>query len=503
MSLACELVEESPGVTMTTAVGEEEVRVIISKGHMTAEMMVPAGFARDALSEQMCMSLLQQSGVEISDAVVQAVQEMVAAPPPSGEDQRVVLARATDAQRGDDGHVQWFVSEPNQSPADQPSEQDGDEEGDEVSHYDRSAYLVVKAGDVVGRVVEPTDGVDGRDVLGQTIAAKPGKPVILKNDESVMRDGAGQLIVQIDGVLQRENDSVCVKQLIEVPEYVDFSTGNIDFVGDVIVRQGVRDCFVVKATGNVEVRGLIEAATIDCGGSLVANGGMAGRERGYVQIGGDLRGKYLDNIQGQIGGALEIHREVINCELTIHGAIRSPRGTLIGGKMVVVGAAEWMALGSGAGVATELVLGSVPKLEPIAVELEQLIEALTAKRDEIEAQQKLMKKNTRMMTPADKERQTEIMFEHQIVTAKIAEGLAAQEALTSKIRQLRTVDLTIHKKLFHGTVLTIRNQAFTIREDTRGPLSVYVNSSGEAVYRTSDTNGAPLTKIAELKAAAV
>ncbi len=57
---------------------------------------------------------------------------------------------------------------------------------------------------------------------------------------------------------------------------MDFSTGNIDFEGDVRVLKGIRDIFEVRATGNIEVGGLIEASTIDAGGSVFAKGGMAG-----------------------------------------------------------------------------------------------------------------------------------------------------------------------------------------------------------------------------------
>ena len=43
-----------------------------------------------------------------------------------------------------------------------------------------------------------------------------------------------------------------------VPGDVDFSTGNIDFIGSVKVMGSVRNGFSVKAEGNVEIMGRLE-----------------------------------------------------------------------------------------------------------------------------------------------------------------------------------------------------------------------------------------------------
>ncbi len=485
---------------MSTAVGEDSIRVIVSKDHMAAEMLIPGDFARTMLTEQVCLGALQQSGVEIKENVIETVKQMLANVPPAGEEYRQVLVAGVLPQHGKNGSIEWRVSEPGET-----EKTEGEDAGDDeqaVSHYDRSAYIVVKAGDIIGVVIEPTTGVDGRDVLGATVAAMDGKPVALKLDDSVMRNASGELVAQANGILHRDLPSITVQQVLEVTGYVDFSTGNIDFTGDVNIREGIRDCFVVNATGNVEVKGLIEAATIECGGDLIAHGGMAGRERGYVNIGRNLTAKYLDNIQGEIEGDLEIQREAINCDLIVHGAIISPRGTIIGGKVGVTGAVEVTALGSGAGVATELVLGSVPKLEPFATQLESLAEQYAAKRDEVEAQQKLMKKNTRMMSAADKERQTEMMFEHQNSTSRLAKATAAGEALAAKIKQERTVDLTVQRKLFSGAVITIGIQSFKIYNDVSGPIKIYLAENGDVVYRKGDSDPSLLAKIAEVKASA-
>ena len=154
------------------------------------------------------------------------------------------------------------------------------------SHCDRSACAMVKLGQNAARIVEPTIDTDSRDVRGRTLTASDGNPTEIKHDETINRNAEGILIALEEGVLIRTADNVFVHKVIVFDQYVDFSTGNIEFTGDVIVRKGVRDCFVIQAGGKVEVGGLIEAATIDCGGDPIARGGFAGREVGTAMVGG-------------------------------------------------------------------------------------------------------------------------------------------------------------------------------------------------------------------------
>jgi hypothetical protein len=161
-----------------------------------------------------------------------------------------------------------------------------------------------------------------------------------------------------------------------------------------------------------------------------------------------------------------------------------------------------VSLGSGAGVLTEIVLGSVPKLEPIAIQLARLNELLIQKHDAFLQEQKLMSKNTKMMSSSDKERQTELMFGIQNAKSKLNQGQAANEVLKQRIDEQRTVKLLIHRKLFAGAVITVGNQSFKIFSDVSGPITISMDSKREVVYRKGGSEVGLLSQIAELKAVA-
>ncbi len=465
------------------------IEVAIAADATSAELVIPGAFPREGLNAQVCINALKEQGVEVGNDVVQAVEKLLAEDANDGSTLRGVVARSVEPRDGKDGYVEWTID----------GKSSVDEHVNKASYYEQSSFVMVKPGQVVGVIHRSTNGSDGRDVRGNTIAAKQGKAADVKHDETILVNSKGEVIAQDEGVLVRKDGRVSVRQVIEVTEYVDFSTGNIDFTGDVIVHKGVRDCFVVKATGNVEVSGLIEAATIDCGGNLVAHGGFAGRERGHAHVRGDLSGKYLDNIEGQVHGDLKIDREVINCDLTVHGGVDMPHGAIIGGNLAVTRAVLVGTVGSGAGVPTRLRLGSVPKLEPLLRKLEDGLPQLEEKLTEMlrEKNRLDLAAKAKRLTANDKELQTEIMFELEPLIKRVARGKMAQTRLVERIEQMRTIELNVQRKLNFGTVVEVGESAYRITDECRGPVKVY-KKGREMLYRRGDSKAQPLAQIADV-----
>ena len=467
---------------MSTAT-QTELRVVVAPDRRRAELVIPPGLPRQALTVETCQALLRAQGVKLNPGVLRRLQEVVKAPPGGEGETRLVVAQATEARDGQDGKVLWSV------------DAEHARENAQGSYYDRSVFIMVKAGQVLGRIEAPTTGHDGVDVTGGTLAARAGKPVELKLDESILRDPSGQMIAQVDGALVRQGVRATIRKVLEVRDYVDFSTGNIDFPGDVKIGRGIRDLFVVKAGGCVEVGGLIESATIECGGDLISRAGIAGRGRGQLKVGGNLSARYLDNIQGEVRGDLICDREAINSNLVVHGAVKSPGGMILGGRLTIVGPAQLAVVGSAAGVATELILGSVPGLEPLAVDLEALVQELTARRDQLQKEQKLMLLSSRL-TAQDRERQTEIMFELQILNQRLAKGQPALEGLMQRINQNRTVDLSVGRCLHNGAVVTVGKISYRINGDLPGPVRI-LREKGDVVYQLGSASGR-LAQVAEV-----
>lgn len=465
-----------------------------------ATLRVPPGCDGSVLTEQILIGLISAEGVEVTEHTNTVIRSFIQDLPPLDKEVILEVAFATPVEHGADGSVEWCIKEcpveENEAPAPADSS-----EADNISYYEQSSFLMVHAGDVIGKIRAAGTGHDGRDVTGATIPAKSGKEVQLTLDESIMKRADGSLVAQQDGVLYRETNKAQIRKYIEIHEYVDFSTGNIDFDGDIMIGRGVRDCFEVKATGNIEVKGLIEAATIIADKDLIAAGGFAGRERGHVHIGGCLRGKYLDNVYGHVKHDLCIDREVINCELEVEGSISSRRGSIIGGTVTPTGEIEINTLGSGAGVTTEVVVGSVPILEPFARAFDQIVEQLTHDMDKLTEEQNIINQNSGKgrMTAMDKERQTEILFEQSSVGSCLDKARRTLDRVQEEIRKRRRVEVLVHDMVFPGVTFLLDERRYKIAEELKGPVRFFVKGK-DFVYRQGEAPAQLVSTIADVRA---
>ncbi len=494
------------------------LRVSIAPDRLTARLHVPAGFDRALLQPDLCAATLQQAGVEINDKVRRAIDRLVRDAQAPGLEIAHTVARAQPPVHGQDGRVEWRVDEnpetdtpppappepnPNDDVDNNRDDNDNDDDDDgAVNHYDRSAFTIVKSGDTLGHIHLPTVGEDGRDVTGQTLQARQGQEAQLTFDETILLDAGSNLIAQTSGALMRADGHAMIEPQLEIPEYVDFSTGNINFNGDVVVQKGVRDCFTLKAEGDIEVRGLIEAATIIAGRDLIAAGGFAGREQGNAQIGGCLKGRYLDNIRGQVEEDLCIDREIINCRLTVHGSVLSPSGSVIGGRLAVTRQLQINQLGSPAGASTEILIGCVPRYEPLADELGEIVERYEKRRQELIEEQNMYNELAAQGRPAmtDKQREVDLASELSRIETCLQKGRPTLDKLHEVIARECTVDVSVERRLCHNVRFIFAGKAFTIRDDMRGPVQIAKNDGGELVYRRRDGPLSPITDIADVNA---
>jgi hypothetical protein len=469
---------------MSTDVQADSLSVVVDPEGGQATLCIPAGMPRRLLTQAACSIALSAAQVQLNARVEAALTALVQAPPPEGDDHSVVVATAVPPCHGADGRVEWFID------AAGPDQHEG-----KIDYYQQTSFVFVTPGQRLGRLVPPTPGEDGCDVRGKVLPATPGKSAPLALHDSILQQADGTLLAQQEGLLIRLPGSARISKRLEIAGHVDFSTGNIDFPGDVVVGKSIKDLFKVRAAGTLEVHDVIEAAEIHVSGDLIAHRGMAGRQRGSVEVGGDFHARYLDNVQGVIEKKLIVASETINCDLTIYGNVDSPQAALIGGRLTVVGKADLGAVGSEAGAATQLILGSVPRLEARADELRRIVDRMTELRNKAEEERTLLEKSSRRMTADHKERHTELSFEIQRLGSNLAKALTCQQALMQEIERARTVDLTVRQCIHAESILVVRGVHHRFMQSVQGPLRV-TWSNDQAVCGSGGGEPVPLTRLA-------
>ncbi len=462
---------------------QAQPRVRVSADKQQAHLLVPPTFSRSWLTPEFCRSLCVEAGVQFTTEVQQAIDSLLAQLPPEGQAVEALIAQATAPQHGRDAQVQWLVQEPSQVCQD-------------TSFYDRSAFVMVRHGQVLGQVTPATAGEDGRDVTGHILAAIAGKPPPLTTDDSILLDAQQRLVAQADGILIRQHDKAGISQVLEVSNDVDFSTGNIDFTGNVVIRGHIGDRFTVRAGGSVQVSGVIEAAEIYCGGDLVASGGMAGRQSGRLQVGGNLIVRFLDAVTASVKGDLRLEREAIGSQIVVHGQIDSPTGSIIGGVLVPTGAVRIATLGSPAGNATQIIVGRVPRLQTLLVKMQKMQQKVIHQHKKLIKEQSELELNRHRLKPQQRERMTEIIFEIQRFAAYSEQLSASIEAMQEQIRKQRRVHLAIERTLHQGVLIQTESCEWRVFDDVSGPLCIDSNEHGELVFRRHNGPQQPINVIA-------
>lgn len=221
------------------------------------------------------------------------------------------------------------------------------------------------SGEELVKSVEPTPGINGVDVKGTTIYAKPGKPAakLPKGKNVIISEDESQLFSGIDGQIQFENNKLSVLPILEINSDVDLSTGNIDFNGAVAIKGGVRENFSVKARGVIEITGTVEGAIIQSDSDIILNSGVMGAEKAEITAQGNLFAKFIDSAKVKVAGDISAD-SIMHSDIECNGSIilDGKNGLLVGGTTWVVDKVVANEVGSTMATRTLINIGKTPSL---------------------------------------------------------------------------------------------------------------------------------------------
>lgn len=292
------------------------------------EVVPPQG--GNAVTRAAIVAALAAIGIE-SDLLDAAIDAVVAKGCASGE----VVAAGRLAEDGCDGYLEALIPQVRDR---RPRE---DASG-HIDYHDLGDIQVVHPGDPLMRRHPPTPGVYGRTLLGQPIPAKPGKAVKfagkLPGTEFAIGDD-DLLLAAITGQPVIVKDGMTVEPIYTVPK-VGSASGNINFDGNVVIKGDVDAGMTVCATGDIEIGGVVDLATLEAGGNIVVKGGVIGSlahassGNHHIRCGGTFNATYAQQAIIEAGDSIFIDDMALQCELSALNHItvgHKQRGHIIGG----------------------------------------------------------------------------------------------------------------------------------------------------------------------------
>lgn len=231
-----------------------------------------------------------------------------------------------------------------------------------VDFRDLNLFRNIHKDEVICDIVHATEGIDGHDVRGKILSAKKGKePRIPSGRHTILTKDKTQLISELDGHIIFDHDKYRVEDRLVIENNVDNSTGNLNFLGDIIIHGDVLNGFEVTAVGDIYIKGMVEGAKITAGGNIEIGKGMNGNRQGVLNAKGNVKCTFLEHSTVYAGG--NVHAESIVwcnvfCDDTVK--VRYGKGVIIGGSITATHLIDAKIIGSKANRETELALGIMP-----------------------------------------------------------------------------------------------------------------------------------------------
>lgn len=317
---------------------------------------------------------------------VEAVDQICSAPE-TFIDTEVTIAKGIPPTKGDDGNIVYHTETKISTSLPKETE-DG-----KVDYKQIRILNNVRKGQLIAEKIPPRVGVNGRSVYGKVIPAPAGKEAVLKPGKNVVFNKENNCIyAAIDGLVKEETGAIHVLPVYEVKGDVNYETGNIDFVGTVIVHGNVLDEFTIKASGDIYVHGVVEAAYLEAGGTIFVEKGIIGRQKGKITANGDLITSFIQEGNIQAGGSVTISQFIMHSHISAGKTVSclGKKGLIVGGEIFAGERVEAITIGNPSSTRTMISVGQHN-------EMHKKIEQLQLKQKEIQLQKDKTKQALAMM----------------------------------------------------------------------------------------------------------
>lgn len=232
-----------------------------------------------------------------------------------------------------------------------------------VNYREMGLVHNVQRGEELATRIAPVPGIKGKDVQGRELLPRAGKDIPLpRGKNTVCNADNTSLYATLDGHITMIDRKLTVQPVFELNGDVDFSSGNIDFIGDVVIRGSVTGGFTVRAAGNIEVTGFVEGAEVIAGGSITVKGGIKSSYKGIVKAAESISVRFVENSRLEAGQDVIVREAIMQSYVRAGGnvIVSDRKATIVGGLIQAAHTVEAKIIGSQLATQTNIEVGVNP-----------------------------------------------------------------------------------------------------------------------------------------------
>ena len=451
--------------------GDVVIGVEVTKDEMTGSIVVspPSMSGSEASFDMIKRAILQQDVVE---ACIEEdkIKEFVDTPV---YDVPFEVAKAIMPVDGHDAYISYnFETDPKKLRA------QVDEEGN-VDYKKLNNIQNVIADQPLAQKIPAQRGKGGKTLFGRYLEAKNGKDIQIQLGANVKLDRDGVTIkAEIDGEVMLVNGKVTVEP-IKYLDAVNVKTGDVKFVGTVVIKGNVQEGYKVEAT-NIEVNGIVDKSRLEATGNIIVRQGIFGKGEGFIKAGKSLWAKFINDTTVEVEENVIVSDSIVNSTVTAmkNIVLRGKKAQIIGGHLMATEEICARKVGSpGGGTETILEVGVDPRDKKRLEELQNQQAKSTKEYEncDLDIQTLEQQKKLRKKLPQEKEEKLKTLKER---CEQISEELEVMTDEINKIqehlRDLKAIGkVKVEGDVYAGVKIYIRDVLDEVKIDTKSVTFFY------------------------------
>lgn len=335
----------------------------------------------------------------------------------------------------------------------------------------------VTIGQKIAEKIPATPGEPGCNIRGEEVKASPGKDKQVKLGKNVAWTEDNLAIVStINGEPTLSNNKISVHEVHEIKGDVNFQSGNVNFLGSVVIQGNVESGFKIEAEGDVTIYGNVDSADIKAGGNLFIKGGISGMDKSEIICGGDFSAKYIEHASVNCEGNITVREAIMHCQVNsdLKVVCEGGKGLIVGGLIRSGEEISAKSIGSRLGTLTELEVGVKPKLK---LEIQELEEQLKQNKDSLDKAEKAIALLSKMPNLSDdrKEMLQNLIKTSYALKAQINEAETKRQELLEEIlvRSKEKGRIRVKEIIYPGVRVSMGKTTIMIQDEIKYAVLAY------------------------------
>ncbi|MBL4868971.1 MAG: DUF342 domain-containing protein, partial [Pseudomonadales bacterium] len=359
---------------------DASISVKVSEDKLTAYADFDVAYGGDNIDKACVIKTIAASKIShgaIKEQLVQLIKSLNTIAGPC----TWVIARGSIPIRGQDSQFVNLVEPPKVEFVESE-----DDKVHAVNMRDVGEIPGVKVGQKLMRLEPAQQGICGKNVYGESIAAEPGESfeyVTELEGVEIHPEDNSVLLATIDGMPVPVERGITVQQTYNVRK-VNVNTGDVRFQGNVCVKEDVEAGASISCSGNIIIGGMVVGAQLKAGGDISITGGVIGEFpeqdineefvdehlpwRCRLEARGSITTTYVNS------ALLKAQKSIVVKEYTSHSVLSSgdeitvgqkKTSSIIGGRTTAKMRINLQNIGNDVGVKTLVEVGEVKRRDPL------------------------------------------------------------------------------------------------------------------------------------------